>query len=176
MTKKLIVLLILIISSCDNGLKLKDCDEIYNRELYKIIFDTPIIKSKLIQLFDIDGNYSKAFKVLISRNKTLTRITITHIYHESDLEELPFSYIKYRKNLFLYYNGMEMILNKSIERNELNKVLAQSNIVLKKKFSIYDGRILQFDLFTNGVIKINNPPINQLDESDEIIKFVPEPN
>lgn len=174
MKKYLIVLLLFIISSCDNSSKMKDCDEVYKGELYKIIFDTPAIKSKLIQLFDIDGTSPKVFNILISRSEIFTRITITQIFYKFELEELPYSFIKYKKCLFLYYNGNEMILNKSIERNELNKILLESNIKLKNS-SIYDSRILQFDLFKNDEIKINDPPVNQFDESEERIKFIPKP-
>lgn len=172
MRKILIILLILVVSSCNESLKLKDSEEIYRSKLSEIVFDTPVIKNNLIHLFDIDGNSPKVFKILISRKDYFTRITITQIFYKFEIEELPFSYIKYKKSLFLYYNGMEMILKKSIEKNELDRILFESNIELKDS-SIYDSRILQFDLLANGEIKINNPPINPYDESDEKIKFVP---
>jgi hypothetical protein len=66
-----------------------------------------------------------------------------------------------------------MILKKSIGKDELNKMLFELNIELEDSSSIYDSRILQFDLFVKGEIKINNPPINPYDESKERIKFVP---
>lgn len=175
MRKNLIILLVLfMISSCDKSLKLKDFDKIYKRELYNIIFDTPIIKHNLVQLFDIEGKSPKVFKVLISRRDNFTRITITQIFYNFEIEELPFSYMKYKKCLFLYYNGIEMILDKPVEREELSKVLFESNIKLKDS-SIYDSRILQFDLLTKDKIRINNPPINPYGESDEKNKFIPGP-
>lgn len=169
----LIILLILVVSSCDKSLKLEDSDEIYRSKLSEIVFDTPVVKNNLIQLFDIDGNSPKVFKILISRKDHFTRITITQIFYKFEIEELPFSYIKYKKNIFLYYNGTEMILKKSIGKDELNKMLFELNIELEDSSSIYDSRILQFDLFVKGEIKINNPPINPYDESEEGIKFVP---
>lgn len=174
MKKTLIILSLLIISSCDKSLKSKDFDDIHRKKLYSLVFDTPVIRNNLIQLFEIDDKSPKIFKIVTTRRNHFTRITITQIFYEFEIEELPFSYMRYKKNLFLNYNGMEMILNESMDRKQLYKILSELKIELKTS-SIYDSRILQFDLFPNGNIKINNPPIDPYEQNKEKIKFIRKP-
>lgn len=170
----IIPLLFLITISCDNSINLKNSNQNYTTELNRIIFQTPIIKDNIVKIFDLDGNSSKIFKVIISRNDHYTRITITQIFYTFEIEELPLLYLKYKENLFLCYNGAEMILNNSIAKQEIETILQKSNLK-KVVTSIYDSRILQFDLLSDGKIKLNDPPIKPNDVGEEKIKFTPAP-
>lgn len=157
--------------SCVNKSKYDDLDKSYEKNLYDLIFNTPKIRNSLTQLFIINDETPKIFKILISRNGSSTRFTITQIFYEFELEELPFSYVKYKNKFFFYYNGSEMILNKHIDREQVSEILQESNIKLKK-YSIYDSRVFQFDLGKNKEISINTPPIENNYNREEV-RFKP---
>ncbi len=153
-------------------MKHEDYQEIYRSKLYELFFDTPVIKNELIRIFDIDNSNSKVYKVVISREDYYTRITVTEIFYKLEIEELPLSYVRYKNNIFLYYDGYEMILEKHMNKEELNKMLVELNIELKNPVSTYDTRMFQFDLLKEGKIKVNNPPIEPNDGNEEKFKFI----
>jgi hypothetical protein len=160
----LILLLLLgILSSCE-----KDKTNISNadKNLYELLFVNPVIKENLFKTFNIkDYESAKIFKVIISRRNQFVRVTIYQIFYNSELEELPFGAINYRNNLFLYYNGSELIFNNSLKRKKIIEMLKKSNILLENSFSkIYDSRAVQFDISINNKIKINFPAISPFDE------------
>lgn len=168
-----LLIIILLMSSCNTCENNKQRIELYNLKLKKLIFETPKINNNLINFFDINNlESSKTFKILISRRNQFVRITIYQMFYKTEIDELPSSVIKYNNNLFLYYNSSELILGDSISRVELEKLITDSKIKLKDSFSqIVDSRILQFDIFLNNEIKINYTPKNPYDENEEIIHF-----
>ncbi|WP_306352607.1 hypothetical protein [Flavobacterium sp. '19STA2R22 D10 B1'] len=158
-----IVLFLSVLSSCKkNEVNHSNLE----KNLEELFFTTPSIKESLFKTFNLnDSQKSKVFKVIISRRNQFVRITIHQIFYTSELEELPLGVIKHENNLFLYYNGLEIIAHDAISRNKLNKILKQVNSELEVSNSkIYDSRVVQFDLDVNNRIKINFPAILPFDE------------
>ncbi len=160
----LILLLILVFfASCE-----RDKSNMSNsdKELYELLFVNPVIKENLFRTFNLNnGEKAKIFKVIISRRNHFVRVTIYQVFYNSELEELPFGAINYKNNLFLYYNGEELIFNNSLKRDKISEMLKKANILLENSFSkIYDSRVVQFDVSTKHEIKINFPAIFPFDE------------
>ena len=134
--------------------------------MYELLFSNPVIKENLFKTFNLNENENaKIFKVIISRRNQFVRVTIYQVFYNSELEELPLGAINYKNNLFLYYNGSELIFNNSLKREKINEMLKKTNIVLENSFSkIYDSRVVQFDININNKIKINFPAISPFDE------------
>jgi hypothetical protein len=160
----LILLLLLgALTSCEKGkIKISNPD----KNLYELLFVNPVIKENLFKTFDLNENEkAKIFKVIISRRNQFVRVTIYQIFYNSELEELPLGVINYKNNLFLYYNGSELIFNNSLKREKINEMLKKTNILLENSFSkIHDSRVVQFDISINHRIKINFPAISPFDE------------
>lgn len=160
----LILLLFLgaLISCGKDKAKISNSD----KNLQELLFVNPYIKESLFKTFELneDGN-GKIFKVIISRRNLFVRVTIYQVFYNSELEELPLGVIKCKNNLFLYYNGSELIFSDSLKREEIKEMLKKSNIVLEKSFSkIYDSRVVQFDIDNKHKVKINFPAISPFDE------------
>lgn len=164
MKYKILILLVFgIMFSCNqNSINTSNADE----DLYKLLFNNSIIKENLSKIFNIDDDKnSKIFKVIISRQDKYVRITIYQIFYNSELEELPCGALKYKKNIFLYFNGSELIFKNSIKRKKISEMLNKLNVILEDSFTkIYDSRVLQFDITINNKIKINFPAISPFDE------------
>lgn len=161
--KFLILLFIGIMISCEqNNASISNDD----RNLHELLLGNSIIKENLSKIFDIDNHEKpKVFKVIISRRDKFVRITIYQIFYNSELEELPLGAINYKRNIFLYYNGSELIFKNAIGRKQINEMLKKSNIILENSFSkIYDSRVFQFDIRNNNKLKINFPAISPFDE------------
>lgn len=162
MKYKFLVLILLgfLISCTNNKPNISNSD----KSLEKLLFANAIISENLFKTFNLDES-PKIFKVIISRRDKFVRITIYQIFYKSELEELPLGIIKYKNNLFLYYNGSELIFDNSLKRDEINKLLESTNILLENSFSkIYDSRVVQFDIDVDNKIKINFPAISPFDE------------
>ena len=169
----ILIFIILFLASCDLGIKKKSSFELYDLKLKKIIFETPKLKNELFKIFDINNvTNPKLFKILISRKNHFVRITIYQIFFENEINEMPSGLIKYNKNIFLYYNSSELIFDKYITKDYLEKNLLESNIKLMMSYSqIIDSRILQFDISNTKNIKITYPPISPYDEDQKNINF-----
>jgi hypothetical protein len=109
-------------------------------------------------MFELGEKEKKIFKVVISRRSQFVRISIFEIINKEELNEFPSSYFIFKSNTFLCYDGSEIISNNKIDRDFIDHLKShlQSNI-------LNDTRVFQFDIDSSKKIRVNIPPINPYD-------------
>ena len=152
---KVILISFVLFSNCANG-QIKNNK--YNESFSKLIFSNYDLKSKLINTFELNKEEMKIFKVLVSRRNQFVRISIFQIINKEELNELPSTYFIYKTNIFLCYDGSEVILNNRLDKDFVTKLKnrLKSNV-------INDSRVFQFDLDSEQKIILHNPAINPYD-------------
>ena len=166
--KYVFLTLVLVLSSCTN---FDNSTSKADESLNELLFSNSIIKENLLKIFNIeDSGNGKIFKVIISRKNYFVRVTVYQIFYNSELEELPLGVVNYKKNLFVYYNGAELIFHNSLKREKLCEMLKKSGITLEDSYTkSYDSRVLQFDINEKKEIKINFPAISPFDEETKML-------
>jgi hypothetical protein len=154
-------LLILLLASCKTNVKAPS----HTETLKKLISSNTEVTKNLTQAFDLhDRSDLKVFKLLVSRRDRFVRITIYQIINKNDIDDLPKGYFYYKKHLFIFYDGSEILFNERLDQKELNLLLSKYNIKFEdSKYEIFDSSVLQFDIASNNKIKFNFPPINPYD-------------
>lgn len=164
-----ICIMICLLISCAK--KNDNADE--EKTMHNLFFNNEIIKNKLFELFEINKEAQpKVFKVLVARHGNFVRVTIFQVFYNSEIEKLPAGTFSYNRNLFLYYNGSEMLFDKHVKQGELDRQIKVSEIKLRDTVdSILDTKVLQFQINNRGEISINHPAINPFDEQINSVKF-----
>lgn len=166
------MLLVWLSFSCEHRSK-NGVIETRDEKIYGMLFNNDSIKKQLITLFDInDKKKPKVFKVLIARHNSYVRVTIYQLFYEFEKEDLPVGIIGYKNNIFLYYNGEELIFDNHINKEELKRRLSTAAILLEEPSGVIkDSRVLQFDIDLENKVKLNSSPITPFDERNDYIKF-----
>jgi len=132
--------------------------------LKKLISSNTEINNNFIKLFKKEGEKARIFKLIISRRDRFARITIYQIVDRNSIEDLPKGYFDYQKDLFIFYDGSELIQNQKIKQKDLDETLARFNIELRRsQYEIFHSPVLQFDINANNDIKFNFPAVNPYD-------------
>ncbi|MGF7073868.1 hypothetical protein ABIC84_001806 [Mucilaginibacter sp. 3215] len=160
---KLISGVIIVLSACNIACEMKSSN---NEHLSKLIFSSPIIKKSLNTSYDLEKSSNNLFKVIVSRRDRWVRISIYKLLNKDELGEYPSSFFLYRSNVFLCYDGSEIVYQKRIDSSYFTQ--------LKKHLgtgSTNDNKVIQFDIDSNYVIKLNEPAINPFDLEKHIKNF-----
>jgi len=103
----------------------------------------------------------KVFRVIISRRDSYVRVNLYQVKSmELISEDLPAGIGKNGKNVFLIYDGSEMI-NRNISKEQLVQTL--STFKLTNKITFFDPKVMQFDVSLSKQIIFNYPPIDPYD-------------
>lgn len=158
--RKLVInlMLILLCVSCNSNSDSENkIDE--NIWLNYITNDTKI-KNEFSKLYP-DNEDGKVFKITISRRDNYVRVNIYQIKTLGlVLEDLPATMREINKNIFLLYDGSEIISDK-ISKDQLLKDL--SKYKLTENLIVFNPKILQFDINLKKQITFNYPPVNPYD-------------
>lgn len=126
----------------------------------KYIFDNKEVVKEFNKLYPYNEQ-GRLFKIIISRRDHFVRVNIYQIRNkQSILNDLPNSIEKNSQDIFLFYNGMEVI-NNQISKDNLIKSLDKLTSINDGNFS--NPKILQFDIDLKKHIQFNYPPINPYD-------------
>lgn len=132
--------------------------------LKKLLSSNTEINNNFLKLFKKEGAKARVFKLIISRRDRFVRITIYQIINRTSIEDLPKGYFDYQKDLFIFYDGSELIQNQKVMEADLDETLARFNVELpRSQYEIIHAPVLQFDINANNVIKFNFPAVNPYD-------------
>lgn len=154
-----LILLSLVITCKTNVEKISQADT-----LKKLISSNTEINNNFIKLFKKEGAKARVFKLIVSRRNRFVRVTIYQIVNRASIEDLPKGYFDYQKDLFIFYDGSELIQNQKVKQADLDETLARYDIELSSsQYEIFHSPVLQFDINANNNIKFNFPAINPYD-------------
>jgi len=173
MKRVIVSIFFLFLLSCN-----KICvKSIENEDYTNFLFENIKVKNEIHKIFELDKAQPKMLKVYFTRMNNCVRVTIYEVFSKKEIFDNPSYYDIYENNILLYYNGEEIILNKKLSNDDLDKLMARISLTFPdNEGMIYDSRVFQFDVSFTKKIKINYPAIEEtLISNDHNVKF-PSPN
>ncbi len=151
-----IIILFILLFSCK---RLEN--EKYNNQMANFILSNKELKKNITSIFNIEDTTRNVFKVLISRRINFVRVTIYELHGKLKPQEFPSSYFTYKLNTFLCFDGSELLFDKKINHDIMDKI--NYNLTLDLRGVLYNSRVFQFDVGEKNNIKLNLPAINPYD-------------
>lgn len=115
----------------------------------------------IIDFIKLDKRVRKglAYKLLISKRLFKTRVTLFSMSNMQELnDDPPIGYMLIDQQLILVYSGLEKFVE--IDTSQLYQLIKKYQFSSELKNSLYDPRVLQFDIDSKNQIHFNQPPID----------------
>lgn len=170
----LFTILALISISCSQKSKQDNKNNNLKENLEKLLLYNYKIKDSITKVFDNSPlKEDKIFKVILSRKENFLRVTIYQMFNLKEIKQVPEQIIFGKESAYLCYNGNELLENRKVNLDSINKILNSNRLLLKNtdKIDLIDTRYLQFDFFSWEKIKFNNPIYFDFNQSEKNIKF-----
>jgi len=158
---KILILSAFILSSCKPSDHTKDNDV----QLFAIILTNKELVNNIDSIFKLGDTTHYVFKIIVSRRDRLVRITTYQLYKQVSRQDFPSGYFVYRDNIFLSYDGSELLFNKKVGDSTMNRI--NKYLTSFSSNTLYHPKVFQFDMLDRKTIKINLPAINPYDLNDD---------
>lgn len=117
----ILILFLTFLTSCNDKSEIKNTNlqiEAFQEKVLK----NPFLKNPFEKAFDINSK-NKIFKVILSRRYNFLRITIFQIFNLEEIEnDLPNDFFIYKDQIFLMYNGSDILYKNYKNLEDIKKV------------------------------------------------------